>query len=613
MSSTPAPTNSDTTWRHLLAVAVVAGDVSARAIARYAHVPMATAEWALDEAELAEVLNDGVVNPADAIALRASLAPEHSAAIHAAVAEHLLTAGPGHLPQAIEHAREAGHLYPVENLVPLAEHSARTCLSTYDFTTAHRLLQFADDLSPVDSPTVRARRLCDLATALHGVGRWEEARRRLVDAFHIAELDGESDLAAQAAVAYAHPAEWLAGDSTATALLQRAEAICTSPDSLVRIRATRALVEARIPVSTSGDQQLGWVSRPGVAQPLAATALQQSTAAETSPLARLTALLAWHATHRSPANHESRARASAEALDLAQHLRRPGDQATATLMAMVDAIECADRTRLDELHGVLRWLREHAGSPRLEWQAHCAAAAYAYLHGDRDTATQHRDASAVVGRRHQLPGWLAADLLLSGQQHDDSRSRNGPVAGEHQHQYDPWDSSLVLVLDAGRLAQAGLTDVATKRLRQAVARLDPECSFLLSATRAAEVALATGDRSVQEQLIDVLAPWAQYVAVHDHGWWCDGPVACSPASGWRKCRPSPAVPPYRTTVGTAVGGLWHPEGSRRVRSGRHGSATPWACELLPAARRRVAVKDGPQRPLQRTRVAGPAAAGGGGQ
>lgn len=45
MSVTPVPAASDFDWRRLLAVAVVAGEVSAKAIARYAKVPMATAEW----------------------------------------------------------------------------------------------------------------------------------------------------------------------------------------------------------------------------------------------------------------------------------------------------------------------------------------------------------------------------------------------------------------------------------------------------------------------------------------------------------------------------------------------------------------------------------------
>lgn len=386
-------------------------------------------------------------------------------------------------------------------------------------------MQFADDLSPVDSPTVRAQRLCDLAAALRGVGRWEEARHKLADAFHIAELDGASDLAAQAAVAYAQPTEWLAGEPMAAALLQRAEAMCPSVESLIRVRATRALVDMRIPVSTCGDQQLGWVTRPGVAQPLADAALQQSGAANASPLARLTALLAWHATHHGPAHQERRSAVSAEALNLAQHLRRPDDQATATLMAMVDAIECADRTRLDQLHGMLRWLTERAGSPHLEWQAHCAAAAYAYLHHDPHTAARQLYAAAIVGRQHRLPVWLTADLLLAAQQHDHSRPGNRLQGWTHQLPQGQWDSALMLALDASRLAQEGLTDVASEQLRLAVARLDPECSLLLSATRAAHAALAAGERDMQHHLIGVLEPWAQHVAVHDHGWWCDGPVA----------------------------------------------------------------------------------------
>jgi ATP/maltotriose-dependent transcriptional regulator MalT len=56
-------------------------------------------------------------------------------------------------------------------------------------------------------------------------------------------------------------------------------------------------------------------------------------------------------------------------------------------------------------------------------------------------------------------------------------------------------------------------------------RLDYESSYLLVSTRVAAVALATGDKGLIIDSLEVLTPWRDRVAVDANGWWCDGPVA----------------------------------------------------------------------------------------
>lgn len=512
-------------WRPIVAVGVVAGTLSARAIARYGNVPIGDATEALAAAQDAGVLGDGGIDPLEATSLMGDLAPDQVADIHAAVASRLMAEGPSRLLEAIEHARAAGTLVPIEELVELIDHAGRTSLSISDYDAARQLLEVADEFGLADPPTVRAQRLCNLSDALDGLGQVSDARSAAARAFDLAELAGDANLATQAAVRYALPADWYAGDPRAASLLQRATALNPASDDAIAITAARAIVEMRIPVSTSLEQQLAWVTRASVAQPLAEQALADS--AGRPPAVRALALLAWRTTHRSPRHLDRRREVSGEAMDLTQQLRLPGRQVEAAVMQAVDALESGDRPRFDEALSVARWVAERDGNPRLVWHALSLAAGAAHLDGDTDAAVALRLQARSIGESVGVSGWMGADLLLTARELLDRGDRN-EIA--RVLELFP-DDSAQLVAPLGRAtvamghAMVGNPDAAERNLRRALRQLDEEASYLLLASLAAKVAIVLGLDDVMEELIRVLTPWSEHVAVDSNAWWCAGPVS----------------------------------------------------------------------------------------
>ena len=525
-------------WRPIVAVGVVAGDLSAQAIARYGNVGSDQAMLALDAARAAGVIDDDGIDPATAFSLVADLSPDRVADIHAIVARRLMAEGPSRLLDAIDHARAAGNLVPMDELVGLTAHAGSTSLSIGDYDAAHQLLEVADEFGFADHPTARARRLCQLADALDGLGRVTEARTAVARAFDLAELAGDPALATEAAVRYALPADWYAGDSRAASLLQRAAALDPEPNDVIAITAARAIVEMRIPVSTDIDQQLAWVTRASVAQPLSDQALNDSSdSSSCPPVVRALAVLAWRTTHRSPHHLDRRRELSSEALDLTQRLRLPSRQVEAAVMLAVDALESGDRPRYDEALSVARWVAERDGNPRLVWHALTLAAGAALLDGDIEAAAHLRVRARAVGESVQVPGWMGADLLLFGEELM-ARSDLDPIATALAGLPD---DNPTLVAPIGRMMVAhghvlvGNTAAAERNLRRSLRGLDEESSYLLVATRAAQVAVPLHLDDVINDLIRVLTPWADHVAVDSNAWWCDGPVSLALAELHHAC------------------------------------------------------------------------------
>lgn len=548
----PGPDRSATLWwRTIVAVGVVAGDLSPRVISRYGAVDEELAEAALEEARRAGVLANGVVAPADVAALVSDLPPDRVADIHAAAAGWLLSQGPTRLLEAITHARAAGRLMPLEELVARTDHAGRTHLSVGDYAAAQQLLEVADELGNASTLGERADRLCQLASALDGLGRVAEARDAAARAFDLAELAGDSRIATRAAICYSLPADWYAGDVRAAALLQRAEALGPDADDAITITATRAIVEARIPVPNNpSNQQLAWVTRASVAQPLAEAALGASDGG--SDAVRLLALLAWRSTHRAPLFLDRRREVSAEAVDLAQRLRVPPRQVEAAIMMATDALESADRPRFDEALGIARWVAERDGNPRLAWFTLLAAAGAAHLDGDPEAARALRLQARAMGDRIDAPGRVGADLLLFAEE---------LVTDPRPDEIRPWlldDDAPELASPLGRVSIAfghavlGDHAAAERNLRRAMLQFDPEASFLLLGTRCVAVALQLDLPDVDEELAATLAPWADHVAVDSFAWWCDGPVALALAElAHRRGRPAEAHRLLTSAAGTA--------------------------------------------------------------
>lgn len=526
-----SPLESVERARYLLACGLAGGDVSENGIARFSGATPAEARIALTIcAETGLVDEHGSVDKATAIALVDVLPPELVATIRGRAARAWMNVGPEHFLAEVERFRTFENLGPNEDIVDLADQAGRMSLSLHDYSTAASLLRLAMDFDISTEPVTMARRLCNLATALDGLGNVSEAREILARAASLGELAGDGALVAAAAVQYALPADWYAGDTRASALLDRAASMNLSEPDDVRVLAARSLVEMRIPISPSSDQQLAWVSRPQVAHSLAEEALQRSTSC--SPDVRSLASLAWRSTHRSPQELDKRREISRESLNLAQMLRLPSHQVESAIWLAVDAIESADRPLFDEALSVTRWVAERDGNPRLIWRAHTLSCGAAHMESDLEQAEHWRHMAREVGMSVEAPGWLAADLLLKAEA---IVSRGDEEA--YLENLLPEDFP-ALINPIGRAAAAlphavvGNKEIAERMVRKSLRQLDPESSFLLLATRCAHVVLTLENEELIQFVLNVLKPWAGHVAVDSNGWWIDGPVDLWLAALW---------------------------------------------------------------------------------
>ena len=511
-------------WQQLIAVGLVAGDTSAGGIARFAGVHMAEAEAAVANGKLVGILSeDGTVDNAMRARSIADLPLERTAEIHAAAARHYFAAGPDRLIEAVDHARAAGSLLPLEELVSMADHGGRMALSLGDYATAQQLLALADEFDSAGARSARGERLCDLAAATHGLGLVDDARRHLAEAVQLAELAGDGSLAARAAVAYSLPVDWDHGNTQASALLQRAEHMPLSVDAQIEVEAGRAIVEMRIPVTDEAGEQLAWITRPAVAQPLAESALAASQGR--APEVRLMALLAWRATHGAPGFLAQRREVSTEALAIAQRLRNPSLQVEAAFRLAVDAVESGDRPLFDEALAVARWVSERDGNPRLKWRALTMGAGAAHLDMDLPLADKLLDQARLLAAPIALPGSLVAELVFMGQtavKHDDLDLLRTFLYDEDS----PFLASAIARTGAAyAAARHDLPALAVQHARRALQLVDQESTYLGVLCVLTAAAVEVGDTDLVTELVDLLTPWAEHVAVDTNAWWCEGPVA----------------------------------------------------------------------------------------
>lgn len=524
MDSQRAMETADALVRTCLAKGLIAGDTSVAGIARYARVHAAEAERVVLAAREQGLMDDdGNVDVAVRTRLIADVPIEEVVEVHAAVARHLMAGGPTQLLDAVNHARAAGSLVPLDELVAMADRGGMMSLSLNDYQAAHDLLSLAVDFDSTGSDTVRGRRLCELATAADGLGRVDEARSLLAKAAALGEVAGDPSLIARAAVQYALPIDWFAGDLRASALLQRAEAVPLTLGEQVMVKAARALVEARIPVDPRDGQQVAWITRTDVAHRLADEALAESDGQDLA--VRGFAALAWRTVHRSPALLASRREMATRALNIAQQLRQPANQIEASVWLAADALESGDRPLFDEALSVLRWVAERDGNPRLKWRAFTLATGAAHLDGNLAEAERFRILATETANSIKLPGGLGGELLALGQEvvaRDDlSEMKSYILPEDHPAYVSPLGKSIIAKFHArlGNFAAAG------GLIQRAMRQLDMESSYLLLATRCADAALLLDDADLVDNLIGVLSEWHDHVSVDSNGWWCDGPVS----------------------------------------------------------------------------------------
>ena len=518
----PKPTTND--WRELVAVGCVAGDLTALGIARYAGVDLATAEAAIESArEEGAFHDDGTVANEFAARAVADLPVERVAEVHAVVARHLLAAGPDRVVDAVRHARAAGSLLDLEELVAMSDQGGRMSLALGDYAAANELLTLAVELDVSDNFTVRGDRLCDLADAVDGLGDDDRCKDLLSEAARLGAVAHDGALVARAAIRYADPLDWNDGDTRAAGLLHQAEQLDLDEETRTAILAARSRIEMRIPMASEDTQQIAWITRPSVAQPLADEALAKSESM--SGPVRLLALASWRTTHRAPEFLDHRREVTAEALNLAQRLRRPADQVGMAVYQAVDAIESGDRPLFDEALAVARWVSERDGNPRLRWRAHTLAAGGALIDGDVDAAAALVGRATEIAQPHDVQGWFACEMLFAGQAVLDRDDPDEIALVLPVEDVPAMASPLGLAAYAYAAARIGNVAAAEARAREALALAEVESSYLLLMSRLAAAVVLLDAPDLYAEMVDRLTPWAGSVAVDTNVWWCDGPVS----------------------------------------------------------------------------------------
>lgn len=508
----------------LLALAILTEDFAPQAISRFAGVSVAQAVDALAWGTANGIVVDGTVAAETAASIVNGMGPAWLADAHRRVAHRLLVDGWERVADVVRHARAAGSLGPIPDLVGLLDRAARASLSVSDYDTARTLLETADEFDDADEFTQRSWRLCRLAEAWDGLGRVEQARDVAVRAFELAEIAGDADLGLEAAVLSAFPADWCAGDLRTSAVIRRAEELAQHEHHRVALLGARAVAEMRIPVCVNDRQQVAWVTRASVAQPLAAEALVRSE--RCGPSERLVALMAWRTCHRAPRHLEQRRRSSLEALDLSQQLRRPTRQVEAAIMLGADAIESGDRTLFDHALSVARWVAERDGNPRLLAHTRAMEAGAAFADGEIETAQRlHREAVGFA-TSVDLSSRFSLDAVLQAQYY--TFSGEGPPRGLMPQGDDPvLAHPLAQVATAVAWARLGEMNEAETLVRHGLRRLDEESSMLLMLVLAAEAVILLRSDELSERLVELLTPWSAHVAIDSNTWWHGGPVAAA--------------------------------------------------------------------------------------
>lgn len=511
-------------WRELIAIGLVAGDVSADTIARCSGVSRLEVIEAFSTARQFGLLSeDDSVTPEEATRLIADLGIDRTSHVHAEMTRYFLSLGQEGLESALRHARQVTSAADTESVIALCDHSGEVNLSLGNYRSARQLFETAASLDLTGNDHRIARRLLQLSAAIDGEGDVLEARKVLERASALGERLGDVDLVVEAAVRHTLPVEWYAGDQHSLALLKRTERFDLSPDQAVRVAAARGLAEMRTPVLPHDGQQLAWITRPEAAQPLTQWSLDHSPGL--SPETRAMALLAWRSTHRSPRYLAERLQVSRELIALTQDLRRPALQVDAAVYLAADAVESADRQLYDRALGVTRWVADSDGSARLSWRADTLAAGAAHLEGDLDTSQGLARRAERTGEQINAPGWLAAVFFFQGQRaigYDDFDAMGHLLFDEAA---PGMHNPLALAATSYCFARYGDLDTAHRYVRKGLRQLDFESSALFLLSRLTATSLLIDDTALRQEMIEMLLPWVDHVVVDSNAWWCDGPVS----------------------------------------------------------------------------------------
>ena len=530
------------------------------------------------------------VHPVVAERLLADLGPTGVCQAQARIARALEAAGSPSFEFAA-HALAAGDEFTVTERAQLAEEAAAEAVRLYAFADADHFYEAAIDLADDDACALQL--LLARVDARHRSGDLLGASALALLAFRQAERLDDVDALAEAAVRYAYPPDWRAGDDVAIELLDKAENARPNQARLAEVLAARAVVEMRLPIRTAGGHQWGWLTRPAVAQPIAEQAVALADRSG-DLLARTRAMLAWRSTHRAPEHLERRREMSQGALALAQRLRHLDLVVEAGVRASVDALEAADRAAFDEASGLVAWAADRARQPRLQWRAAVLASMRAGMSRDVDglhgTLLRARGAAASGS----VPGSHVAEIAIAFQlamMTGDVKALT-EMTGNAEIMSHPLGVGGVTLINA----IAGERETVVRMVAEGAAKLDRETSLLMTALLFGRAAVLVGDVEGARALLPVLEPYRDRMGTDGDGFVFGGPVAGLTAA-------------FREMLGDPVGAVADAQLSTSMHMRMGTTAANWVAPmhapLAPAllTEREMRVLNGMARGLRNTDLA----------
>lgn len=427
----------------------------------------------------------------------------------------------------LAHALRSGGMVPDARVVQIADFAGHQAWDALAFEDADRFFEIAQTRDHGGQSDLRHRtdRLMHRAQANVRIARMDVAYELYRQAADNATATGDADTLARAAIGFAFPPDWRAGNADALELLLVAEEALTSrlpgPKSaregeqpepaVVQLRALRSMLEMRIPQPSADGQQWAWVVRSGVSQPRADEALAMARKSG-DERTLLIALLAWRWTHRGPKFLNARTAVSREALDVALELNSPLETVEACVRLVVDHLEAGHRQGADDVVAVAEWMNERARDSRVEWRTLGLRAGLAGIDGDWEQFERFRQDALDAGDAAGIPGAFVMDHALRTQRSILVRDVDYLLANEKMIDLvpmHPLTSSAV----SSALANLGRLDDALDRIERTFPLLDDESSLLQSLAYLGAATALTGDEGHARRLLPMLTPWVDRVAV----------------------------------------------------------------------------------------------------
>lgn len=427
----------------------------------------------------------------------------------------------------LTYALRSGGLIPDARIAEVADSAGFQAFEALAFEDADRYLEIAQDRDLGLESDLRHRtdRLMRRAESNVRIARMDVAYDLYRQAADNAVTSGDADTLARAAIGFAFPPDWRAGNADALGLLMVAEEalaakVVAGPlaveeakvsPAAIQLKALRAMLEMRIPQPSDDGEQWAWVVRAEVAQPRADQALALARSAHDKRTS-LIALLAWRWTHRGPKFLSARTAVSREALDLALELNAPLETVEACVRLLVDHLEAGDRQAADDVFAVAEWLNKRVRDSRVEWRTYGLRAGLAGIDGDWEEFERCRQNALDAGNAAGIPGAFVMDHALRTQRSILVRDVDYMLANEEMVDLVPMHPLTNAAVSCAQ-ADLGRIDDALDRIERTFPLLDEESSLLQSLAYLGKATLMTGDKGHAQRLLPMLTPWVGRVAV----------------------------------------------------------------------------------------------------